>query len=243
MFSRKFFLALTGLISLFPTSILATLPFGLAGPEGTVLFLNGFHFVSGHSDYEVSANHYCVIIRDDMLQCIVYNTATTPAHLAGIEYIITEDAFATLDYEERQFWHSHAYEVTSGFLVEPGMPDVVDHTIMKDVLVNTYGKTIHTWRYDQKDAAYPIGVPELVMGFTHDDQITPDFVQTRDELFGTNTTAVRESRKDIVPRDVLPGADSWKYGYALSFGVVNTTTDTEFPPASSSSSAAELHRK
>ncbi|KAI1365456.1 DUF1264-domain-containing protein [Xylaria arbuscula] len=208
-----------------PASVRASLPFGLAGPEGTVLFLNGFHFVSGHNDYEVSANHYCVIIRDDLLQCVVYNTATTPAHLAGIEYIVTEEAFETLDYEERQLWHSHQYEVTSGFLVEPGMPDVVDHVIMKDVLVNTYGKTVHTWRYDQKDALYPVGVPELVMGFTHDDQITPDFVTERDELFGLNTTEIRESRVDITPNDVLEGADSWKYGYALSFGIVNTTIE------------------
>lgn len=188
-----------------------------------------------------------------MLQCVVYNTATTPAHLAGIEYIITEDAFATLDYEgidysvfldlerenqcltlfeERQLWHSHSYEVTSGFLTEPGMPGPVDHTIMKDVLVNTYGKTIHTWRYDQKDAPYPVGVPELVMGFTHDEQITPDFVIQRDDLFGTNTSEIKEARKDIMPNDVLPGADSWKYGYALSFGIVNTTVNTEFPPSS-----------
>ncbi|KAI1299500.1 hypothetical protein F5Y03DRAFT_251021 [Xylaria venustula] len=240
MHSHNFFSALIGLVVVFPTSIVASLPFGLAGPEGTVLFLNGFHFVSGHTDYEVSANHYCVIIRDDLLQCVVYNTATTPAHLAGIEYIVTEEAFATLDYEERQLWHSHSYEVTSGFLVEPGLPDAVDHTIMKEVLVNTYGKTVHTWRYDQKDALYPIGVPELVMGFTHDEQITPDFVLERDDLFGTNTTAIMQSRADIVPHEVLPGADSWKYGYALSFGIVNTTVDTEF---SSSSTMAELIRK
>lgn len=188
-----------------------------------MLFLNGFHFVSGHNDYEVSANHYCVIIRDDMLQCVIYNTATTPAHLAGIEYIVTEDAFKSLDFEERQLWHSHAYEVTSGFLIEPGMPNVVDHTIMKDVLANTYGKTVHTWRYDQKNSLYPIGVPELVMGFTHDDQITPDFVKERDALFGTNTTEIRKSRADIKPHPVLPGADSWRYGYSLSFGLVNTT--------------------
>ncbi|RYC58786.1 hypothetical protein CHU98_g7416 [Xylaria longipes] len=209
MYSRKFSLALAGLMTLFPATTLATLPFGLAGPQGTVLFLNGFHFVSG-----------------------LYNTATTPAHLAGIEYIITEEAFVTLDYEERQLWHSHSYEVTSGFLIEPSLPGPVDHTIMKDVLVNTYGKTIHTWRYDQMDALYPVGIPELVMGFTHDEQITPDFVLERDNIFGSNTTKIRNARKDIVPNDVLPGADSWKYGYALSFGIVNKTVNTEFPSSS-----------
>lgn len=101
MFSRQLILALSSVLALLPQSLSASLPFGHYGPEGTVLFLNGFHFVSGHSDWEISANHYCVIIRDDMLQCAVYNTATSPAHLAGIEYIITTDAFETLDYEGR----------------------------------------------------------------------------------------------------------------------------------------------
>ncbi|KAJ8132136.1 hypothetical protein O1611_g1484 [Lasiodiplodia mahajangana] len=230
MYSPKLHLAFAAFASiLFSRNALATLPFGHYGPDGTVLFLNGFHFVSGHTDWEISANHYCTIIRDDLLQCAVYNTATTPAHLAGIEYIITEDAFSTLDYEERQLWHSHAYEVTSGFLVEPGLPASVDHTIMKDVLINTYGKTFHTWRYDQQNSTYPIGIPELVAGFTHDDQITPDFVTKRDELFGVNTTEIRESRCDITPNEVLPGADSWKYGYVLEIGLVNRTMDVTFP--------------
>lgn len=131
---------------------------------------------------------------------------------------------------ERQLWHSHVYEVTSGFLVEPGMPDSVDHTIMKDVLVGTYGKTFHTWRYDQQNSTYPIGIPELVMGYTSDDQITPDFVTKRDAMFGTNTTGVRESRADITPPEVLPGADSWQYGFTLSLGLVNQTGGVEFPP-------------
>jgi hypothetical protein len=100
---------------------------------------------------------------------------------------------------------------------------------MKDVLVNTYGKTFHTWRYDQQNSTYPIGIPELVAGFTHDDQITPDFVLQRDELFGVNTTETRESRVDIVPDEVLPGADSWKYGYVLSLALVNQTVDLTFP--------------
>lgn len=73
----------------------------------------------------------------------------------------------------------------------------VDHVIMKDILVGTYGKTFHTWRYDQQNSSIPLGIPELVMGYTGDDQITPDFVTQRDELFGVNTSAVRESRKDI----------------------------------------------
>lgn len=97
------------------------------------------------------------------------------------------------------------------------------------VVVGTYGKTFHTWRYDQQNSTYPIGIPELVMGYTGDDQITPDFVTKRDELFGLNTTEVRESRSDIPHPPLVPGADSWKYGYVLSLGIVNETTNTSFP--------------
>jgi hypothetical protein len=115
------------------------------------------------------------------------------------------------------------------------MPDSVDHTIMKDVLVGTYGKTFHTWRYDQQNATYPIGIPELVMGYTGDGQITPDFVTKRDDMFGVNTTEIRESRADITPPDVVPGADSWKYGFSLSLELVNKTETIEFPPTTQKS--------
>ena len=69
---------------------------------------------------------------------------------------------------------------------------------MGDVLIGTYGKTFHTWRYDQQNSSIPLGIPELVMGYTENGQITPDFVTKRDEMFGTNTTAIRDSRKDLV---------------------------------------------
>ena len=91
---------------------LATLPFGSAVGDGTVLYLNGFHFVSGNSSEEVSADHYCTLMSAEMLQCVVYSTNKTPSRLAAIEYIITGDAFKTLPAEERQLWHSHRYEAS-----------------------------------------------------------------------------------------------------------------------------------
>ncbi|KAI1095086.1 DUF1264-domain-containing protein [Rostrohypoxylon terebratum] len=226
--------AFSAALALLPLGVSATLPFGHYGPEGTVLFLNGFHFVSGHSDWEISANHYCVIIASDTLQCAVYNTNTTPARLAGIEYIITTEAFETLDYEERQMWHSHVYEITSGFLIEPNLPDSVDHTIMKDVCD---GRDL---RQDIPHLALrpaELLVPDRRPGARHgihrtgDDQITPDFVTKRDELFGVNTTEIRDSRSDISPPAIVAGADSWKYGFVLSLGLVNQTANTTFPPA------------
>lgn len=55
----------------------------------------------------------------------------------------------------------------------------------------------------------PTGIPELVMGYTGDGQITPGFVTQRDELFGVNTTEIREQRSGIVAPAVIEGADSW----------------------------------
>ncbi|KJZ69476.1 hypothetical protein HIM_11138 [Hirsutella minnesotensis 3608] len=216
------------ILSLFLACVLANRSFGHYGPDGTVLFLNGFHFVSGRTSWRISANHYCVIVSDDLLQCAVYNTNTSPALLVGVEYIVSRKAFQSLPAEERQLWHSHAFEVTSGFLIQPQLPEPVDHTIMKDVLVDTYGKTFQTWRYDKQNSPVPLGIPELVMGYTADEQIVPDFVQSRDGLFGCNTTFIRESRQDIRPMEVLQGADSWKHGFVLTLGLVNETCETSF---------------
>lgn len=217
------------ILALFSHLATAALPFGHIGPEGTVLFLNGFHFLSGNASAEISANHYCTILSDDFLQCTVYTTGTTPAHLAGIEYIISPTLFETLSIEERQLWHSHSYEVTSGFLIEPHMPASIDLTIMSSVLVGTYGKTAHTWRFDAVNKTVPEGIPELVMGYTSDGQITPDFVTKRDALFGVNSTEIRVQRSNITKPDVIEGADSWKKGFVLTYGLVNTTDETVFP--------------
>ena len=61
-----------------------------------------------------------------------------------------------VSYSLPQLWHSHQYEVKSGMLTEPNFPANVDKEAMK-ILVNTYGKTFHTWRYDQKDNDIPLG--------------------------------------------------------------------------------------
>lgn len=90
------------------------------------------------------------------------------------------------------------------------MPASIDVSIM-EALVGTYGKMAHTWRYDAQNSTVPVGIPELGMGFTLDGHITPDFVTKRDELFGVNSTEIRESRANISK----PEADSWKMGSSI----------------------------
>lgn len=220
-----FLLSFTRASSLFPNA------YGLAGPENVMLFLNGFHFISGSPEHYLSANHHCVIVTADpvFLQCLIYVPGTNPVRLAGIEYIIGKEAFEKLDYEERQLWHSHSYEVASGLLVEPGTPPGVDNEAMK-ILVNTYGKTTHTWRYDQKNNTLPLGIPEFVGGFTNTGQLSEAAIEARDEYFGLNSTALHVQREQagIDPVEVVDGADIWKKGIILTLGLVNKTGNTSF---------------
>jgi len=77
------------------------------------------------------------------------------ARLIGIEYIVSERIFETLPEEEKRFWHSHAYEVSSGALIAPRVPGVAELGDMQK-LAGTYGKTWHTWQIDRGDAL-PLG--------------------------------------------------------------------------------------
>lgn len=196
--------------------------FGLIGPSSVMLFLNGFHFISGHPDEVIHANHHCSIMSADFIQCAIFVPGTNPARLAGVEYIISGTAFEKLPMEERELWHSHQYEVTSGLLIEPGMPDNVDKETMK-ILVNTYGKTFHTWNYANKNNSLPLGIPEIVNGYTANGQLPKELVAKRDALYGVNSTAVRENRTDIVAPPVIDGADSWRKGFVLELVLKNTT--------------------
>ncbi|KAI9728293.1 MAG: hypothetical protein M1834_007697 [Cirrosporium novae-zelandiae] len=201
--------------------------FGLVGPQNLMLLLNGFHFISGHSDQYLQANHHCVVMSSEFIQCAIYVPGTNPARLAGVEYIITGEAFAKLPYEEKQLWHSHMFEVSSGYLLEPGTPDNVDHAIM-EILVNSYGKTWHTWPYDSKNESLPLGIPDLVNGYTGGGQLPDSLVEERDDDFGTNTTATKIAREDLTVPTPQAGADAWKDGIILTLSLHNATGNTTF---------------
>lgn len=100
----------------------------------------------------------------------------------GVEYIIDEKLFASLPATEKAMWHSHGYEVSTGQLIAPGIPAPAEHALMAR-LAQTYGKTWHTWHTDQ-DKALPMGVPQLMMGFTADSQADPEMVEQRNRRLG-----------------------------------------------------------
>lgn len=62
----------------------------------------------------------------------------------GVEYIISKKLYDTLADDEKAYWHPHNFEVLSGQLRLPGVPDVGEKEALKGK-INSYGKTWHTW--------------------------------------------------------------------------------------------------
>ena len=173
-------------------------------------YLNGFHFYSGRPSAQMEAHHYCNILDEDLIQCVIYDGNVRTARLMGVEYIVSASLFAKLPDDEKALWHSHVHEVKSGQLIAPGLPQPAEHAVMEKI-VGTYGKTVHTWHTDRHESL-PVGLPQLMMGFTADGQVDAGLVRSRDERFGVNSEERRRYRADIPSPPVLPGADAWQQG-------------------------------
>lgn len=178
--------------------------------EAINAYLDGFHFYNGNIKAQMEAHHYCTILNEDVIQCVIYDANTAGAKLMGVEYIISGKLFETLPGREKSFWHSHVHEVKSGQLIAPGIPQVAEHALMKK-LVGTYGKTWHTWHTDRK-LSLPLGAPQLMMGFVADGQANPAMVADRDKRFKVSSADKRKQREDIAAPAIDPGADAWQKG-------------------------------
>lgn len=173
-------------------------------------YLDGFHFYNGHPNVQMEAHHYCAILNEELIQCVIYDGNQRDARLMGVEYIISKRLFAQLPAKEKALWHSHAHEVTSGQLIAPGVPLAAETRLMAK-LADTYGKTWHTWHTDQ-DKALPLGVPQLMMGFTADGQANPTMVEQRNRRLGIDTAKSKAQRADIAIPTPDPQANGWQRG-------------------------------
>ncbi|KAF3999429.1 OBAP family protein [Glaciimonas immobilis] len=173
-------------------------------------YLDGFHFYNGKQHVQMEAHHYCAILNEDVIQCVIYDGNVKDAKLMGVEYILSAKLFKTLPDSEKALWHSHVQEVKSGQLIAPGIPDVAEKELMKK-LVGTYGKTWHTWHTDV-DKVLPLGVPQLMMGFTADGQSDPAMIAERDKRFGIYSAKKRKDREDIPSPPIDPAVNAWEHG-------------------------------
>ena len=197
--------------------------------EALNAYLDGFHFYSGRMDAQMEAHHFCAVINEELIQCVIYDGNVREARIMGVEYIIGARLFAGLPEAEKALWHSHVHEVKSGQLVAPGLPQVAEHALMEK-LVGTYGKTWHTWHTDQ-DKELPYGVPQLMMGFTADGQADPAMVAERDARLGVDSGEKRRQRADIPAPPIDPGADAWQKGRALQIADPTGGTHDSHAPA------------
>jgi hypothetical protein len=184
--------------------------------EAISTFLNGFHFYADDMGRQIEAHHFCIHLQHDLHQCIIFDSNQPGARLIGIEYIVSEERFRQLPDDEKRLWHSHHYEVKSGELVAPGIPELAERAYFRD-LVSTYGKTFHTWQVDRDD--FPYGIPQLMMGFTQDGQIDENLVENRDRRFGVSWQQRRERRADIPMPQLIAGANSWESGTSVQTSI------------------------
>jgi hypothetical protein len=189
-------------------------------------YVNGFHFYNGDLGAQMEAHHYCSVVNEDLRQCVIFDGNGRDAKLMGVEYIVSRRLFQGLPSEERRLWHSHDYEVKSGTLVAPGVPESAEHEFMEQ-MVGTYGKTWHTWHTD-RELSLPVGHPALMAGFTADGQLDPGLLAERDRRFGISTDDKRRAREDIVAPAVLEGANAWQHGEVLQLTLERT--NGEAPP-------------
>ncbi|KAL7590844.1 oil body-associated protein 2A [Lactuca sativa] len=170
-----------------------------------------FALYSQDMSRQIETHHYITRINQDFLQCAVYDSDDSSGRLIGVEYIVSDRIFDTLSPDEQKLWHSHAYEIQSGLLVHPRIPEMVAKPELEN-MAKTYGKFWCTWQTDRGDKL-PIGPPSLMMSPQEEEiaKVKPELVEKRDDKYNISTAAIRGSRTDIMGLGKLnPMADYWR---------------------------------
>lgn len=201
-------------------------------------YLDGFHFYNGNPRGQMEAHHYCAILNEELIQCVIYDGNVKDAKLMGVEYIVSARQYQSLPAAEKSLWHSHVHEVRSGQLIAPGIPAVAEKALMQK-LISTYGKTWHTWHTDLHKTL-PLGVPQLMMGFTADGQADAAMVAARDRHFQVDSAEKRRQRADIPAPAIVPGADAWQHGTVIQ--LADPTGMRHGAPASTDTATPAISR-
>jgi hypothetical protein len=165
------------------------------------IYLSGFHVAKKDPSHQMEAHHYCRQVNEDFAQCVLFDGNTTDANLIGIEYIISESLFESLPAQEKRYWHPHNYEILSGQLAAPGIPDLAEKELMRGKM-NSYGKTWHLWNsapFGKHGDNMPLGAPVLEWSFNRDGEALPGLLEERDRRIGTDIAQERLDRRDLVP--------------------------------------------
>src|SRR3954468_12580474 len=167
------------------------------------IYVAGLHCAKDEPQMQMEAHHYCRQVNQDFLQCVLFDGNTKDANLIGIEYIVSERLFDTLPEDEKPYWHPHNYEILSGQLTAPGLPDVAERAFLKQ-LMNSYGKTWHTWHTGRHDGEpgdrLPLGDPKLMWSFNRDGEADEALRGDFQRAMGVDEGTKRQQRRDLVER-------------------------------------------
>lgn len=168
------------------------------------IYVAGLHCARHRPERQMSAHHYCRQVNQDFLQCVLFDGNTKEANLIGVEYIISERLFEQLPEEEKAYWHPHNYEILSGQLVAPGLPDVAEKAML-EMLMNSYGKTWHTWHTGGTGEHaggddLPLGEAMLMWSFNRDGEADPGLRQALQQELGYSEEQKRRHRADLAER-------------------------------------------
>lgn len=170
-------------------------------PAQMDVYLVGIHPMKAQPEHQMEAHHFCREVNQDFSQCALFDGNTKEANLNGIEYIISQKLFEQLPEEERLYWHPHNYEIFSGQLSGPGLPQAAEQELMK-TKVNSYGKTWHVWNtghFGLNDAdRLPLGEPSLAWSLNHDGEAVPGLVERMEERVGVDVEENREARREFL---------------------------------------------
>lgn len=165
------------------------------------IYLNGFHADKDDPNHQMEAHHFCHQVNEDFAQCALFDGNTRQANLIGIEYIISETLFDSLPEQEKKYWHPHNFEILSGQLIAPGIPEMAEKELMKGKM-NSYGKTWHVWNsapFGRTGDKMPLGEPNLEWSFNHDGEALPGLVEQRDQQLKVMTGEQRGKRAELSP--------------------------------------------
>lgn len=149
----------------------------------------------------MEAHHFCKQVNAGFLQCAIFDGNTEEANLIGVEYIISERPSLSLPERERGYWHPHNFEVFSGELVAPGLPEAAERELMS-LLVNSYGKTWHLWHAGRHDGApgdlLPMGEAMLMWSFNRGGETDEALRQNFLGALGLDVEAKRRDRQGLL---------------------------------------------
>jgi hypothetical protein len=163
------------------------------------MYLVGFHPMKADPSHSMEAHHFCRQVNQDFAQCVLFDGNSPDANLNGIEYIISGKLFETLPEGERKYWHPHNYEILSGQLVMPGLPDVAEKQALGGKL-NSYGKTWHLWNTGaggKPGDQLPLGEPMLAWSYNADGEIPPPMESGLEKRLGISLAEKRKQRADL----------------------------------------------